>query len=143
MKRYALAVLVVVLFALQGYCQEDQVSNNQDASQVASEVAAPPQTESVKAANPEEISIYGEIKSVNVAANSITVQYYDYDSDNEKSSEITADNNTKIEGVPTINDIKQGNWADINYMVVGGKNMAKSISVEKEEGAATEVAPAS
>ena len=79
---------------------------------------------------------------MNVATNSITVQYYDYDSDNERSVDITADNNTKVEGVATINDIKQGNWADINYMVVGGKNMAKSISVEKEDDAAAET-PAS
>ena len=141
MKRYALAALIVVLFALQGYCQENQVSNNQDASQVASEVAVPPQTESVKAANPEEISIYGEIKSVNIAANSITVQYYDYESDNEKSIEIIADNNTKMEGAPAISDIKQGNWADINYTVVNGKNVAKSVVVEKDD-AATET-PAS
>ena len=141
MKRYALAVLVMVLFASQGYCQENQVSNNQDTSQVVGEVAVPAQTESVKAANPEEISIYGEIKSVNVAANSITVKYYDYDSDNEKSVEITADNNTKMEGVPAISDIKQGNWADINYTVVNGKNVAKSVVVEKDD-AATET-PAS
>ena len=133
MKRYALAVLVVVLFASQGYCQESQVSNNQDTSQVAGETAAPAQTESVKAANPEEISIYGEIKSVNIATNSITVKYYDYDSDNEKSVEITADNTTKIEGVSTINDIKKESWADINYTVVNGKNIAKSIVVEKED----------
>ena len=142
MKRYVLAILVVGLVVSQGYCQENQVSNNQDISQVASETAAPAQTESVKAANPEEVSIYGEIKSANIAANSITVQYYDYDSDNEKSVEIIADNNTKIEGVTTINDIKQGNWADINYAVVNGKNIAKLISVEKEDDTTTET-PAS
>ena len=135
MKRYVLAILVVGLVVSQGYCQENQVSNNQDTSQVAGETAVPDQTESVKAANPEEISIYGEIKAVNVAANSITVQYYDYDSDNEKSAEITADNNTKIEGVSSINNIKQGNWADVNYVVVNGNNVAKSIVVEKDDTA--------
>ena len=133
MKRYILAILVVGLVVSRGYCQENQVSNNQDISQVASETAAPAQTESVKAANPEEISIYGEIKSVNIATNSITVKYYDYDSDNEKSVEITADNTTKIEGVSTMNDIKQESWSDINYTVVNGKNIAKSIVVEKED----------
>ena len=135
MKRYALAVLVVILFAAQGYCQENTVSNNQDTSQVAGEAAAPAQTESVKAANPEEISIYGEIKSVNAATNSMTVKYYDYESDNEKSIEIIADNNTKMEGAPAISDIKQGNWADINYTVVNGKNVAKSVVIEKDDTA--------
>ena len=135
MKRYVLAILVVGLVVSQGYCQENQVSNNQDTSQVAGETAVPAQTESVKAAHPEEISIYGEIKSVNATANSITVQYYDYESDNEKSIEIIADNNTKMEGAPAISDIKQGNWADINYTVVNGKNIAKSIVVEKDDTA--------
>ena len=79
---------------------------------------------------------------MNAAVSSIVVQYYDYDSDNEKSIEITAANNTKIEGVSTINDIRQGAWADINYTVVNGKNIAKSIAVEKEENAAAET-PAS
>ena len=58
-----------------------------------------------------------------------------YDSDNEKSIEITADNNTKMEGAPAISNIKQGNWADINYTVVNGKNVAKSIMVEKDDTA--------
>ena len=59
----------------------------------------------------------------------------DYESDNEKSIEIIADNNTKMEGAPAISDIKQGNWADINYTVVNGKNIAKSIVVEKDDTA--------
>ena len=139
MKRYVLAILVVGLVVSQGYCQENQVSNNQDTSQVAGETAVPDQTESVKAANPEEISIYGEIKAVNVAANSITVQYYDYDSDEEKSIEITSDSNTKMENATAITDIKQGNWADVIYTVANGKNIAKSIIVEKEEEAPAEM----
>ena len=120
MKRYVLAVLFIALFTLRGQCQENQVSNNQDTSQLASGVATPAQTTSAEASKAEEISIYGEIKSVNIATNSVVVQYYDYDSDNEKSIEIMTDNNTKIEGVLAVTDIKQGNWADINYTVVDG-----------------------
>ena len=131
MKRYILVLVGVILFAAQGFCQENVSSENKDASQVSGDIAAP-----------QEISIYGEVKSVNIAANSIIMKYYDYDSDNEKSVEIMIDNNTKIEGTSTLNDIKQGNWADVNYKVVDGKNMAKSIAVEKEEDAAVET-PAS
>ena len=135
MKRYVLAVLFIALFTLRGQCQENQVSNNQDTSQLASGVATPAQTTSAEASKAEEISIYGEIKSVNIATNSVVVQYYDYDSDNEKSIEIMTDNNTKIEGVLAVTDIKQGNWADINYTLVNGKNVAKSIVVEKDDTA--------
>ena len=127
MKRYVLAILILGLFAVQGYCQE-----NTNPTQPATEAvtAAAPAATTVQ---PQEISIYGEVKAVNPATNSMTVQYYDYDSDEEKSIEITADSNTKMENAAAINDVKQGNWADVIYTMTDGKNIAKSIIVEKED----------
>ena len=133
MKRYVLAILLVGLFVVQGYSQDNQSPSGQDTPQVAAETPALAPAASEKSAQPEEISIYGEIKAVNQAASSITVQYYDYDSDQEKSIDITADTNTKIENAATINTIKQDNWADVIYAIINGKNIAKSIVVEKEE----------
>ena len=98
----------------------------------APEAAAAP---AEKVVQPQEVSIYGEIKAVNAAAGSLTIQYYDYDSDEEKTIEIAADNSTKMENAATINDVKQGNWADVIYTTAVGKNVAKSIIVEKEEEA--------
>ena len=95
MKRYVLAILLVGLFVVQGYSQDNQSPSGQDTPQVAAETPALAPAASEKSAQPEEISIYGEIKAVNQAASSITVQYYDYDSDQEKSIEIIADTNTK------------------------------------------------
>ena len=133
MKRYVLAILFVGLFVVQGYSQDNQSPSGQDTPQAVTEALALASATSEKSAQPEEISIYGEIKAVNQAASSATVQYYDYDSDQEKSIEITADTNTKIENAATINDIKQGNWTDVIYAIINGKNIAKSIVVEKEE----------
>ena len=138
MRRYVLAILFVGLFVVQGYSQDNQSPSGQDTPQVATEAPALASAASNKSAQPEEISIYGEIKAVNQAASSVTVQYYDYDSDQEKSIEITADTNTKIENAATINNIKQGNWADVIYTVANGKNIAKSIIVEKEEDTSAE-----
>ena len=81
----------------------------------------------------KELSIYGEVKSVNLAAGSLSVQYYDYDSDEEKTAEIAINKDTKIENVLAINDIKQGDWVDVTYNISDGKNAAKLVSVEKEE----------
>ena len=67
MKRYILVLVGVILFAAQGFCQENVSSENKDASQISGDIAAP-----------QEISIYGEVKSVNIAANSIIMKYYDY-----------------------------------------------------------------
>ncbi len=146
MKRFALAVLIVGLFAVSGYCQDNQPpasqssSSSTQAATPAAEVATPPaQAPAEKVVQPQEISIYGEVKAVNAAAGSVTVQYYDYDSDEEKSIDVVTDNNTKMENAATINDIKQGNWADVIYNVANGKNLAKSIIVEKEEEAPAEM----
>lgn len=136
MKRHTLVVLVMVLFASQGHCQGNRSPSDKDVSQqVASEVAVSAQTTVVEDDSSQETSIYGEIKSVNTATSSIVVQYYDYDNDKDKSVEITTDNNTKMEGGLTINDVNQGDWVDINYTVADGKNIAKSIEIEKEDAA--------
>lgn len=139
MKRYILAILILGICASIGYCQDNQAPADQSASQVVTEavVAAPE-----NAAQPQEISIYGEIKAVNAAANSMSIQYYDYDSDEEKTIEISMDNTTKMENAATIADVKQGNWADVIYSVSGGKNIAKSIIIEKEEEAPAAEMPA-
>lgn len=84
-------------------------------------------------AQPKELSVYGEVQSVNVPSNSISVQYYDYDSDQEKAAEITLDKNTKIENVTGIDKIAKGDWVDVIYAVRDAKNVAVSLVVEKEE----------
>ena len=136
MKRYILAIFIFGLLTAQGYCQNDQAPASQSTAPASPEMAAPAAT---PAAQAQEISIYGEVKAVNAAASSMTVQYYDYDSDEEKSIEITSDSNTKMENAATIADVKQGNWADVIYTVSNGKNIAKSIIVEKEEEAPAEM----
>jgi Cu/Ag efflux protein CusF len=80
-----------------------------------------------------ELSIYGEVQAVNAASKSMTVQYYDYDSDEEKNIEIAVGEDAKLENAKGINDIKKGDWVDVTYEAAGGKNVAKTVSVEKEE----------
>ena len=63
----------------------------------------------------------------------MSVQYYDYDSDEEKTIEITADKDTKLENAAMLSNINKGDWVDVTYGVKDGKNLAKSIMVEKEE----------
>lgn len=101
-----------------------------------------PAPEKEEAAEAKELSIYGEVQAVNAASNSITVQYYDYDSDEEKNIDITLGADAKIENAKGINDIKKADWVDVTYEVSAGKNMAKTVSVEKEEEVLPEGAPA-
>lgn len=133
MRRCLLVIAIMGLFAVSAFAQEQQPGANQP-PQAASEAV------STSAVQPQEVSIYGEVKNVNMAANSITVQYYDYDSDEEKSIDVTADAATKMENAKEVVDIKPGNWADVIYSIKDGKNVAKSIIVEREEEAPFEPA---
>jgi Cu/Ag efflux protein CusF len=94
----------------------------------------------MEAAKPEEMSIYGEVKSTDSAANSVKLRYYDYDSDEEKTEEIILDRSTKMENAAGLQDIKEGDWIDAVYVPKGGKNIAKSVIVEKEEEEPADVA---
>jgi len=164
MKFYGLLVvaLICALLAVSpAFCQEEktdmkepQVENpvvpaatgsaapiTPPPAQTPAPVQVPPTPAAPVVTNPEaqDMSLYGEIKSVDTASNSITVQYYDYDTDEEKTTSITVDDATKLENAKTISEMKQGDWADITYVVADGKNVAKSIIVEKEE--ATTIQP--
>ena len=112
----------------------------QDAASPAA-AAAPDQTVVAPAPIQDELSIYGEVQAVDTAAQTITVQYYDYDADEEKTISIVCDTLTKFENAASAADVKKGDWADITYSVKDGKNMAKSIIVEKEEEVTTPQAP--
>ncbi|MCM8760997.1 MAG: hypothetical protein NC938_03400 [Candidatus Omnitrophica bacterium] len=118
-KNYFIAILVATIFT------------------VSFALTASSQTEdkavSAATAAPREIAIYGEIQAVDTAAGTIDIQYYDYDSDSEKTATIIVDKESKLENANTLSDIKKGDWADVTYVINGGKNVARLIMVEKEE----------
>ena len=146
MKRYTIlfgvaVALFIILMAIPAFSQEDETQAPVQAPAQAP-AQAPVQTPAQETAKTGEISIYGEVQAVNASTNSITVQYYDYDNDEEKTLEITLDKDTKLENAKTIDEIKKGDWVDVAYIAGGGKTIAKTVSVEKEEPAAEEAAPA-
>lgn len=130
----SLAILAAMVLLSASASAEDTPSAAQAAgATVAVEV------ENVMAA--EELSIYGEIQAVDTeGSGSLTVQYYDYDSDDEKTVTISLDAGTKFENANSINDIVKGDWADVTYSANGAKNIALSIIVEKEEEIAAPMA---
>ena len=109
---------------------------------VPAAVAAPVSEQVNNVMASEELSIYGEVQTVDADGQTITVQYYDYDTDEEKTSEIMTGKDTKLDNAASIADIKKGDWVDVTYTANSGKNVAKVVSVEKEEPAQDENAPA-
>jgi hypothetical protein len=138
---FVMLVTVLSVAASSAFAQGDtkQSAPAAAAPAAAAPVAAPAAKE--EAAKPAEMSIYGEVQSVNAQASSMTVQYYDYDNDEERSVEITLDSASKLDNAKAIGDIKKGDWVDVSYVMSSGKNVAKAVSVEKEELATDENAP--
>lgn len=125
----------IVLAAFLTLCTASAIA--QDAADLkAPDVAA------AAAPQAKEIAIYGEVQVINASSGTISVQYYDYDSDSEKTTEILVTDITKLENAPKLADIKKGDWVDVTYTVDDGKSVAKVVTVEKEEVPATEEAPA-
>jgi hypothetical protein len=155
MKKYFVCIAVIsailALSAVSAFSQDPQAPAKDDKAMApvaqAPAVQAPqsaqaPQVAPVEAvAKTSELSIYGEVQAVNVQAASISVQYYDYDNDEEKTLEVSLDKDSKLENVKAISEVKKGDWVDVTYTVIAGKNTAKMISVEAEEPAAENNAP--
>ena len=143
MRRFFSILAVVValgLIAIPVFAQENKegAPKSQEAQNPPEATVAPAPVQAttentMQPTQPEEVSIYGEVKSLDAAANSVKLQYYDYDNDEEKTADLILDKDTKMENAAALHDIKQGDWIDAVYLVKGGKNIAKSVIVEKEE----------
>ena len=143
MKIYMIAVIFIAMtLFIPAYSQAEGPAVQEAPGRL--EEAAP---QAAKEAPAEEMTVYGEVKAVNAASNSVSLEYYDYDSDEEKRMEVVLDANTKLENAAALASVKEGDWIDVVYSLSDGKNLAKSVAVEEdtefEEDLATEAkAPA-
>lgn len=141
----AIIFVMLALSAVPAFSEDPQAPAKDDTVPVqaaqAAAVQAPVSSPAEAAVKMNELSIYGEVQAVNIQAASISVQYYDYDNDEEKTLEVSLDKDSKLENVKAIDGVKKGDWVDVTYTVSGGKNMAKMVSVEAEEPIAENNAP--
>jgi hypothetical protein len=149
MKKYFVCIAVIsaamALSAMPAFSQGPQAPAKDATAPAqgtqAAAVQAPAGSPAEAAVKTNELSIYGEVQAVNVQAASLSVQYYDYDNDEEKTMEISLDKDSRLENVKAIGEVKKGDWVDAAYTVTGGKNIAKMISVETEDLSAENNAP--
>jgi hypothetical protein len=121
--------VVITILAVPVFSQSAAQDPAEEAAAPAEEAAAPAE----EAAAPNELSVYGEVQAVNAQASSITIQYYDYDSDEEKTLEAVINKDSRLENVKAVNEIKKGDWVDITCATAPGGNIALDIIVEKED----------
>lgn len=146
MKKYFICIVVIsaimALTAISAFSQ-DPAEDDMAAGQVpqAAMGQTPQDVPAEAAAQMNELSIYGEVQAVNVPASSISVQYYDYDNDEEKVMELSLDKDSKLENVKAIDEVKRGDWVDATYTTSGGKSTAKMVIVEAEEPIMDDDAP--
>ncbi len=109
------------------------ISQDAGSTSAVTQEASSPAPAPIAFSQDKEMAIYGEVQTINTQENALAVQYYDYDSDSEKTADIGINADTKLENAVTISDIKKGDWVDVTYTSVDGKNTAKAVTVEKEE----------
>jgi hypothetical protein len=88
--------------------------------------------------NPSEIQwLWGEVVAVDPAAGNLTVKYLDYDTDEEKTMNLSVAEGTTFQEVKGLAGIKLQDTVSVEYTVRDGQSFAKDITVEKVEDADT------
>ncbi len=78
--------------------------------------------------------VWGEVSAVDTARQEIGIRYLDYETDNEKEMTLTIDSDTILENAQALSDIKVQDTLSVDYLAApDGKNLAKTISLEKYE----------
>ncbi|MDO8661809.1 MAG: hypothetical protein Q7K98_01125 [Candidatus Omnitrophota bacterium] len=82
--------------------------------------------------------VWGEVVNVDSLGKAFTLKYLDYETDQEKELSLTVDDATSYQNFKSLDDIQPKDNLSIDYIAKDGKNIAKSISLEKTESASLE-----
>ncbi len=76
--------------------------------------------------------LWGEVVSVDIGNNKITIRYPDYQTEQDKEITISVDGKTQYNNISSLADIKPQDALSIDYRVtVTGDNVAENISLDK------------
>lgn len=76
--------------------------------------------------------VWGEVIEVDVGASELEIRYLDYESDANKVATFFADEDSEFENIVSIEEIKPGDSAGIDYYLSDDKRLIiKSINIEK------------
>ncbi|MEW6074902.1 MAG: hypothetical protein AB1530_01200 [Candidatus Omnitrophota bacterium] len=77
--------------------------------------------------------ILGKVVLLDVANNSLTVHYVDYDTNSEEDIVFITDQNTIYENAQSLAGLKPNDTVSIDYRIVDGKNIARVVGIERVE----------
>ena len=82
--------------------------------------------------------VWGEVTAVDSPGKTLTLKYLDYETDQEKELLLVVDESTSYENIKSLEDIQPKDNLSVDYTLKDGKNVAKSISLEKPESSPAE-----
>ena len=110
--------------------------------QTATTNTIPAPVPSVEQATPQESSdspntqwVWGEVTGVDAQNKSVSLKYLDYETDQEKDMAIATDELTSYDNANSLGEIQPKDNISVDYVVKDGKNIAKTIGLEKAENA--------
>jgi len=77
--------------------------------------------------------VWGEVIGVDAPGKTLTLKYLDYETDQEKEIALAVEDSTTYDNVKSLEEIRLKDNLSIDYVSKDGKNIAKSISLEKSE----------
>ena len=85
---------------------------------------------------------WGEVTNLDSQANTITLKYLDYETDQEQDLILVVDEKTTFENIKDFNELKLKDTLSIDYMIgADNKNIAKNISFEKPDDSSSVLPP--
>ena len=79
--------------------------------------------------------VWGGVVNLDAQNKTLSLKYLDYETDQEKEITIMVDSLTSYENFKSLDEIQPKDTLSIDYILSDGKNIAKSISLEKPESA--------
>ncbi len=78
--------------------------------------------------------LWGEVVSVDLGSNKVTIKYPDYETEQDKEITLSVDEKTQYNNVSSLADIKPQDTLSIDYRVtVTGDSVAENISLDKPD----------
>ena len=78
----------------------------------------------------EAMAVYGQVKTIDKAAGTITIFYYDFDNDVEAEAVFALDPDIKLENIEDIDALNVDDWVTVEYTQSEAGKVAKTISVD-------------
>jgi hypothetical protein len=140
MKIRIIAILAVLILAgtTLGFSEENALSVPEALPAATTTPAAETATPTAPQENNDLANtqwVWGEVVSVNTQDKTLSLKYLDYETDQEKEVSIMTDDLTSYDNVSSLRDIQPKDNLSVDYILKDGKNIAKTIGLEKAEKA--------